>query len=104
MQDVDRLTDTLKDLILQLVVFPGIVIYYTYKCWYVTAPPQSYLVINTCSDVLLLRKVMTRLLHRSTMGYLGPVCIYGYFLVSCVINKFLMSPIVKEVSEVLVRC
>ena len=65
-QDVDRLVDTLHSIILQLVVFPGVVVYYTYKCW-------------------------------TTMGYLGPVCIYSYFLISCVCNQILMSPIVREV-------
>ena len=65
-QDVDKLVDTLHSIVLQLVVFPGVVAYYTYKCW-------------------------------TTMGYLGPLCIYAYFVVAVVCNKLLMSPIVREV-------
>eukprot|EP00116_Pleurobrachia_bachei_P003610 sb/3463872/ len=67
-QDVDRLTETLQSIILQLIVFPGVVGYYTYKCWLL-------------------------------MGYIGPLCIYTFFLLSCLINKLLISPIAKEVFE-----
>ena len=65
---MDKLTETLQSIILQVVVFPGVVIYYTYKCWH-------------------------------AMGYLGPVCIYGFFTLAFILNKFLMSPIVAEVKH-----
>ena len=58
--------DTLQNLIVQLLVFPGVVGYYTYKCAVV-------------------------------MGWLGPICIYSYFIISCIINKFLMNPIAREI-------
>ena len=30
-------------------------------------------------------------------GYLGPVCIYSYFIVGTIINKLIMTPIVNLV-------
>ena len=33
------------------------------------------------------------------MGYIGPVCVVLFFIVSTVINKFLMSPVVDLVFQ-----
>jgi len=32
-----------------------------------------------------------------SMGYIGPVCVIVFFIISTVINKFLMSPVVSLV-------
>lgn len=32
-QDVDRLITVLQSIVLQIIVFPAVVAYYTYKCW-----------------------------------------------------------------------
>ena len=34
-----------------------------------------------------------------SMGYIGPVCVVLFFVVSTVINKFLMSPVVDLVFQ-----
>jgi len=33
----------------------------------------------------------------ASMGYIGPVCVIVFFIISTVINKFLMSPVVALV-------
>jgi len=35
----------------------------------------------------------------TSMGYIGPVCVFLFFIISTVINKFLMSPVVTLVFE-----
>eukprot|EP01135_Chromosphaera_perkinsii_P008191 Nk52_evm13s1178 gene=Nk52_evmTU13s1178 len=54
---------------------------------------------NLMQKIILLPLVIAyyTVLCEDSMGYLGPVTIYGFFVVSVVVNKLLMSPLVSLV-------
>lgn len=65
-QDIDKLAETLRELVENLIISPLSIGFYTWKCWEIT-------------------------------GYMGPLCIYGYFIFSAVTSRLLINPIVDAV-------
>ncbi|KAF9582577.1 hypothetical protein BGW38_000043 [Lunasporangiospora selenospora] len=65
-QDVEKISETLRKIVVDLVIIPILIGFYTYQCWLMA-------------------------------GYTGPLCIYGYFLLSTVVTRVLINPIVDAV-------
>lgn len=73
------------------------------QCW----PPKSCegeerrqlraLAAQGCPSVWLLSQPLFLLL--CSTGWLGPVSIFGYFVIGTIVNKVLMSPIVSKLVQ-----
>lgn len=65
-QDIDKFSETLREILEKLIIAPVLVIYYTWKCW-------------------------------SVSGALGPLLIYGYFVLGSLLSRALMKPVINAV-------
>ncbi|KAF8936882.1 ATP-binding cassette sub- D member 4 [Dissophora ornata] len=65
-QDIDKMAESIKKMVEDLIIIPLLIAFYTWQCWQMT-------------------------------GYVGPLCIYGYFILSAIISRLLINPIVDAV-------
>ncbi|KAF9908471.1 ATP-binding cassette sub- D member 4, partial [Lobosporangium transversale] len=65
-QDIDKMSESMRKMVEDLIIIPLLIVFYTYQCWMMT-------------------------------GWIGPVCIYGFFLLSTIISRLLINPIVDAV-------
>ena len=110
-QDVDKLSSQFSSIFSTLVITPFIVGYYTYQCYKRLAMLRWLIFVIKCSNNRAVWNYSV-LIHTGrqfeievffsemscySMGYIGPVSIYGYFVFATVINKLIMAPIVQLV-------
>ncbi|KAF9375334.1 hypothetical protein CPC16_000780 [Podila verticillata] len=65
-QDIDKISESLKNMVEELIIMPLLIIFYTWQCW-------------------------------AMAGYIGPLCIYGFFFLSSFVSRLLMNPIVDAI-------
>ncbi|KAI7817319.1 ABC transporter transmembrane region 2-domain-containing protein [Gamsiella multidivaricata] len=65
-QDIEKISESIRKMVEDLIIIPLLIAFYTWKCWQMT-------------------------------GYVGPLCIYGYFILSTIISRLLINPIVDAV-------
>lgn len=91
-QDAERLCKQMSTMASRLIVSPFTLAYYTYHCFYRCArpplpPPHPH--IGHFNNVLCF----------CSTGWIGPVTIFGYFVIGTFANKMLMGPIVSTLFE-----
>ena len=104
-QDGERLCKSFSEIIAKLLISPFVICYYTYITWkrLVMCSACKYLVVKSNCLNLLAKKFCYWLMHNIcsiicfSTGYIGPVSVVIFFIISTVINKFLMSPVVALV-------
>ena len=57
--------------------------------------PHLHTLTATPSPITL----MISMLQLDSMGYIGPLSIYAFFVVSTILNKFIMGPVVSRVFQ-----
>ncbi|KAF3849839.1 hypothetical protein F7725_019558 [Dissostichus mawsoni] len=75
-QDAERLCKQMSTMASRLIVSPFTLTYYTYHCF--------------------LREFITKMAFLCSTGWIGPVSIFGYFVVGTIANKILMGPIQEK--------
>ncbi|KAG0039037.1 hypothetical protein BGZ82_009941 [Podila clonocystis] len=65
-QDIDKISESLKKMVEELIIIPLLISFYTWQCWQMA-------------------------------GYIGPLCIYGFFFLSSFVSRLLMNPIVDAI-------
>lgn len=93
-QDVERLCKQMSTMASRLIVSPFTLTYYTYHCFYRCATLSSTPHTHTHTHICRFNVFCF-----GSTGWIGPVSIFGYFVIGTFANKILMGPIVSTLFE-----
>jgi ABC-type uncharacterized transport system fused permease/ATPase subunit len=94
-QDVNKMCNGFSQIVAKLLITPFTIIYYTYQTW--NKWVYRVLVIDIPWHTAVTISIYQFLILFSRTGYLGPLCVVIFFIISTIFNKFLMSAVVNLV-------